>query len=283
MNGARALALEPGPRWIQYGHRAAGWVRDTPRRMSAMETSAAAAACFGECRDCDRRHELPFGNARAHALDLMREFEALRRLDYLAPDEAADPLLSFEHLFQGGDGKMFGVLECEDANGATVVLRAFSSLRQGIRDVPGWVSPVLSAETYYGMIVPEQERIQALTAQMADVDRGSSSYGEFARERKNVSHALFAEMRKRYRFRNFRGEERALAEAVWPAAPSPGGVGECCAPKLLNHAARNGLRPLGIAEFYWGESNSKISGEFYPSCEVRCQPILGFMLCGLDR
>ena len=63
-------------------------------------------------------------------------------------------------------------------------------------------------------------------------------------------------------------------------------MGECCAPKLLNHAALNGLKPLSMAEFYWGSGpqvGSRISGEFYESCEARCQPILGYMLCGWDE
>ena len=77
-----------------------------------------------------------------------------------------------------------------------------------------------------------------------------------------------------------------LDTAVVPGTPITGGMGECCAPKLLNHAARNGLKPLSIAEFFWGEGpmlRRRVSGKFYPSCEARCQPLLGFMLCGLDE
>jgi tRNA pseudouridine32 synthase/23S rRNA pseudouridine746 synthase len=64
------------------------------------------------------------------------------------------------------------------------------------------------------------------------------------------------------------------------------GVGECCAPKLLNYAALNGLKPLGLSEFYWGKENksgTRKHGEFYPACAEKCQPILGFMLCGIKE
>ena len=32
-----------------------------------------------------------------------------------------------------------------------------------------------------------------------------------------------------------------------------------------------------------GGTGGRVSGEFYPSCEARCRPILGFMLCGLKE
>ena len=92
-------------------------------------------------------------------------------------------------------------------------------------------------------------------------------------------------MQRRYRFRNFRGQSRTLHDAFIGSGGIPGGVGECCAPKLLNHAALLGLRPVGVAEFYWGGergSRRMKQAEFHPSCESRCRPILGFLLCGLD-
>jgi hypothetical protein len=214
----------------------------------------------------------------------MREFEEIRRLDYLVTDPAADPRLSFERLFPGGHGNMFGVLECRDAHGRTVVLRAFSSLRRGIRDVDGWVPPILSADAFYGRVLPGQQKIERLTAELEHLEPGSSAHGEVIAQRKRISRALLREMQELYRFHNFRGEVRSLHAAHWPSRPMPGGVGECCAPKLLDYAAVQGLRPIGLAEFYWGDAKSADiqSGSFYACCETRCQPILGFMLCGLQ-
>ena len=207
-------------------------------------------SCAGPCRRCGAGHSLPAGNARRHARRLMREFELIRRLDHLAPNDDADPALSFDRLFPGGHGNMFGVLECEDAQGRTVVLRAFSSLKRGIRDVDGWVPPNLSGDTYYGIILPAQQKLEELTAELELLDDRSAGHRDLLAQRKRTSRALFAEMQDRYRFRNFRGEERTLRAAYWPArANLPGGIGECCAPKLLDHAARRGLRPRGIAEF----------------------------------
>jgi len=248
-----------------------------------------SAGTYGDCQDCGRRHELSDGNARAYALEMMRELKAIRRLDYRVPKDEAEPQLSFENLFSHGRGNMFGVLECVDARGQTVFLRAFSSLWDGIRQVEGWVLPLLSAEVYERTILPAQDVIKAMTVEMKGLEAETAAYVEVQNRRKGVSQTLWEEMCAAYRFRNFRGEERSLEEAVSPGAPIPGGVGECCAPKLLNHAARHGLRPRGLVEFYWGEDRrrteegGRISGEFYPSCEARCRPILGFMLCGIEE
>ncbi len=257
------------------------------RGGARVNVSAApdSASCFGHCAACDESHALPEGRARFHARGLMREFEAIQRLDYLSPPASADPDLSFETLFPGERGHMFGVLECRDESGGTVILRAFSSLHAGIRHIEGWVPPILSAEVYRDIVLPGQAAIKELSRKMAPLDSSSNRYAEFFASRREISQALMEEMQSLYFFHNFRGEKRGLRE-VYPFPESiPGGVGECCAPKLLNHAAQEGLRPVGIAEFYWGEptpSGGRRPGEFYPCCETRCRPILGFLLCGVE-
>lgn len=88
-----------------------------------------------------------------------------------------------------------------------------------------------------------------------------------------------------YRLHNFRGEQCSLFDLFGDTNGIPTGTGDCCAPKLLNLAARNGLQPLGLAEFYWGKTNKSASrqeGYFYPACQDKCGPILGFLLCGLE-
>ena len=86
-----------------------------------------------------------------------------------------------------------------------------------------------------------------------------------------------------YHLHNFKGEEANLEEAFSLAKGIPTGSGDCCAPKLLNEAAIRGLNPTGLAEFFWGKettSGTRFHRNFYPSCEDKCQPILGFLLCG---
>lgn len=259
--------------------------RRSPKETTTLD-QADDFGCAGFCEDCDRIHSLPVGQARFYAENLMREFECIQRLDYLANPTETQPRLSFHRLFPRGRGHMFGVLECQNQQGERVVLRAFSSLHDGIREVEGWVPPLLSAENFFGTVLPAQKVILELTEEIKAEPLGSISYQDLLLERKAVSQQLLQTMQALYRFHNFRGEARGLKDAFLGSGRIPGGVGECCAPKLLNHAVLHKLKPLGIAEFYWGgvsASGKRRSGQFYSACASRCEPVLGFMLCGLDH
>jgi hypothetical protein len=181
---------------------------------------------------------------------------------------------------------MFGVLECLDMSGNPVVLRAFSSLRGGVRNIDGWVPPIHSDELWETVVLPDQARIKSLTRRMKLLDPGSSAYARLFEDRKKISRELVARVQEQLLFTNFRGEKRHLKDIYQSPRGIPGGVGDCCGPKLLNHAALHHLKPVGLSEFYWGASTpngSKVQGEFYPCCQEKCQPILGFMLCGIDE
>lgn len=116
-------------------------------------------------------------------------------------------------------------------------------------------------------------------------------------ERRLRSEALQQWLFEQFRFTNARGEQRTLTEIFKPTSAFsslgegrggfviPSGAGECCAPKLLNAAFALGLRPIAMAEFWWGPSlagNYRRQGAFYPACNRKCRPILAFMLQGLD-
>ena len=65
----------------------------------------------------------------------------------------------------------------------------------------------------------------------------------------------------------------------------PSGTGECAAPKLLQFAIRNNMKPIALAEFWYGKSPLGVvrqHGAFYPACHQKCEPILRFMLQGID-
>ncbi|WP_246454749.1 hypothetical protein [Hyunsoonleella aquatilis] len=66
--------------------------------------------------------------------------------------------------------------------------------------------------------------------------------------------------------------------------PPPAGSGECAAPKLFQYAYENNLKPIAMAEFWWGaspKSEVRKHKQFYPSCHSKCEPILGHMMRGL--
>ncbi len=109
---------------------------------------------------------------------------------------------------------------------------------------------------------------------------------EMKARRKMMSEALQARIFRLFVVSNARGERRDLVEVFRPLGTlPPAGAGECCAPRLLNHAYNNGLRPVCMAEFWWGVSpvgEVRHHGHFYPACRSKCKPILDFMLQGLD-
>lgn len=105
--------------------------------------------------------------------------------------------------------------------------------------------------------------------------------------RRRLSDALQRWIFTQYTVLDALGRERTLADifARTPAGVPPSGAGECCAPKLLQYAYRHGLKPLCMAEFWWGESPKaevRHHLHYYPACRGKCLPILGHMLAGLS-
>lgn len=105
-------------------------------------------------------------------------------------------------------------------------------------------------------------------------------------ERKKRSAALQLRLFAQFNLLNARGETKDLCEIFAPTAQQvpPAGAGECAAPKLLQYAYLNQLRPIAMAEFWWGNSSKteiRRHGYFYPACKGKCEPILKHMLIGL--
>lgn len=106
-------------------------------------------------------------------------------------------------------------------------------------------------------------------------------------ERKRRSAALQRWLFEQFKVRNGHGSEKSLLAifAEHSRVIPPGGAGECAAPKLMQYAYLNSLPPVAIAEFWVGESPQgevRRDGCFYGACKSKCEPILGFMLQGLN-
>lgn len=87
-----------------------------------------------------------------------------------------------------------------------------------------------------------------------------------------------------YRLTNFAGETVSLRE-LFPGGDPPSGAADCAAPKLLHAARKLQLRPLALAEFWWGApppGGGRVEGTFFPACREKCGPVLPFLLRGLE-
>ncbi len=105
-------------------------------------------------------------------------------------------------------------------------------------------------------------------------------------KRKKRSAQLQQRLFDNYIFLNVLTEEKSASAIFSNIAlkTPPAGTGDCCAPKLLQYAFLNQLKPIAMAEFWWGASPKKEirhHAYFYPACNSKCKPILGHMLSGL--
>ena len=199
-----------------------------------------------------------------------------------AAAEVQQYIATHEEIRRDADnGKMFGVLVVESAEGLAF-LAAYSGLLAGRNDWPYFVPPVYDAQQPDGHFKTTEREI-SLTTHLSPLTS------------KQMSQELQTWLFHQYQLLNARGEVKDLVD-IWQEYYSrpklrqkyplpPGGTGDCCAPKLLQYAYQNGLRPVCMAEFWWGQSTKEELRQhlnYYPACRGKCMPILTWMLQGLD-
>lgn len=168
-----------------------------------------------------------------------------------------------------GEGKMLGILACDDADGNRVTLKAYSGQVGGQWVIPGWCEPAFSISEYNAILEETDQQVKAL-AIAGEESRGVSA---------EAMRRLFG----LYRIHCIDGSVKTYHEIFGDTLP-PSGTGDCAAIKLLNCAFKNHLKPISMAEFYYGgqtPSGTKQPCRFYPPCEEKCRPLLKEML-GLD-
>jgi len=126
-----------------------------------------------------------------------------------------------------------------------------------------------------------------LTAIKEKVIVFSNQIDALKRERKLKSAALQQYLFEQYQFLNSAKKKKNLTEIFVNTTDQnpPAGSGECAAPKLLQYAFLHNLKPIAMAEFWWGQSPNKEirkHKQFYPACQGKCKPILSHMLSGIE-
>jgi tRNA pseudouridine32 synthase/23S rRNA pseudouridine746 synthase len=183
------------------------------------------------------------------------------------------------------EGKMFGVLVVE-VDGGLGFLAAYSGLLEGRNDWDYFVPPVFDAQQPDGYFKQKEREISVMS---------QNPIPEKQHLNRQMSQELQLWLFRQYRILNAHGEIKDLVE-IWrdyhqnPKIQKkfplpPGGTGDCCAPKLLQYAYRQHLKPVCMAEFWWGpspKSEVRHHGEFYPACRGKCKPVLTWMLQGLE-
>jgi tRNA pseudouridine32 synthase / 23S rRNA pseudouridine746 synthase len=232
---------------------------------------------------------------------LMRENQA-HPLCILAVDElqkhlAAQQEWSHNFGFDANDtrpiiGKMFGVLVVKNKANELGYLSAFSGKIAGANHHKNFVPPVfdtLSEDSFLsnGMIEISKKNELIETLKKTKTTDNQALIAQLLVERKKFSLALQRNLFDHYFFLNKAKELKSVYE-IFEAANylfPPSGAGECATPKLLQYAFSQDLKPIALAEFWWGQSpksNNRKHGHFYPCCKEKCHAILAHMLSGLE-
>ena len=121
---------------------------------------------------------------------------------------------------------------------------------------------------------------EKITSLQAEADAFTTKIEAMKVERKKRSATLQQKLFEQFHILNARGETKDLCcifEQTTQKFP-PAGAGECAAPKLLQYAYQHQLKPIAMAEFWWGDSPKaeiRHHGYYYPACKGKCGPILG--------
>ncbi|XPV76653.1 MAG: hypothetical protein ACNI27_01695 [Desulfovibrio sp.] len=237
----------------------------------------------GYCKACDETHTLGSHDAYSECIALMKILEKEQCMDFVLPEDLRQNEMRTEYLFGPARGKMLGVMTALTSEGERVVKYAFSGQYNGLWRIKGWVPPIVDGDAMARISVDVETHIKEIGRKMEGYVPGDSYRTKLKHQRRDLSRQLMRDIHDLYLLRNFKGEKRAVSD-VFLTEGVPTGTGDCCAPKLLQYAVLNELKPESIAEFYWGKENrsgSKKHGCFYSACAEKCQPILGYMLCGL--
>ena len=179
---------------------------------------------------------------------------------------AAEQLISLldgiDALKHQREGKMFGVLVAKHNDVIGFLIAYSGNINKVLLDA----NPVLESD-----FVPQVYQLPA------------NSIPSSAEESRRLQDFIFSQ----YSMLNARGERKNLLEIFTdtPLCYPPSGSGDCCAPKLLQYAFANGMKPVCMAEFWYGNSpKDEIRHHlvYYPACQGRCKPILSWMLEGMD-
>ena len=196
------------------------------------------------------------------------------------------------------DSKEKWKIETEQAKAVLNQAKAELKMAKEAREIRRQSSPELSEEEQASLIRESQyqkaeykrlekewkKRLEELETEVRHFD---IEIERLKTERKERSAALQRKLFEQFRMLNAQGEVKDLYtifEQTVQKVP-PAGAGECALPKLLQYAYLHQLKPLAMAEFWWGDSPKneiRHHGYCYPSCKGKCEPILQHMLQGLE-
>ena len=184
--------------------------------------------------------------------------------------------------FNKQKGKMFGVLVVQKRDNSFGYLGTVSGKFSHNETCDRFVPSIFDDSVDEFFI---NKGMTALTS-IGNEIKSTTDFNEIAllkEKRKQKSLEIQKQLFENYKFVNLAGTKENILEIFERSSHGnpPSGAGECAGPKLLQYAFNNQLKPIAIAEFWWGipkKSQEREHKGFYPACKNKCRPILEFIL-----
>lgn len=194
-------------------------------------------------------------------------------------------------------GKMLGILVVDIPHNVSTLpsrvhiinnvcyLAAYSGVVNGlVDDTQYFVPPIYDLQQPDDFYLTKDAEITAINHRLKQLDPTSAEAKQLQQSRHALSIALQKEIFSHFNLLDATGVRYRNIVDIFADAKRglpPGGTGECCAPRLLQYALAQGLKPLQLAEFWYGASPRTLNrhhASFYPSCIEKCSPLLRYQL-----
>lgn len=186
-----------------------------------------------------------------------------------------------------GQGLMVGCLVCWDSKAnKRVVLLAVSGISRQLKGETDSntiiVPPIVSNKEINQVLQKNDEVIHQLTYKIQN-SKNPEEIEVLTKQRTLLTDESLQKVFDLYSFTCFDGKKITLNQIIKEKHKlPPTGTGDCCAPKLLSYAFKNGYLPISMDEVYYGkDTKNKKNGCSYGPCDERCGFILPSIL-GLE-
>ena len=185
-------------------------------------------------------------------------------------------------------GKMFGVLVVQNEDEIVGYLAGYSGKLAGGYHQSLFVPPVFDGLTEGSFLNEGMEELSRINLKIKKLEEENHALAmaeiqTLKTTRRENSIRIQNQIFDSYQFLNRDGILKNMRDIFmdWNGTKPPSGAGECAGPRLLQYAFEQNLKPLALAEFWWGQSPKSDfwqHEQFYPACKEKCAPILDFML-----
>lgn len=215
----------------------------------------------------------PFGNQ----IPQVAKLAASQLQEYIKSQQA-----DWNYDFDTKKGKMFGVLVVQQKDNSFGFLGTISGKFLGDKKDSKLTPSVFDDSSGDYFINKGMTELTDIGTKIKKAEN-QSDIDLLKETRKQKSLALQQRLFENYQFLNISGATKNVLQIFEDSTHGkpPSAAGECAAPKLLQYAFKHELKPMAIAEFWWGnppKNKEREHQKYYPACKNKCRPILEYML-----